>query len=280
MYDKNGTYLMHYGVEGQKWGTRRWQNPDGSLTPEGRKHYGYNEKLLDKAANKLYTNKRMAKIEKATAAGKNRKLVRMAKNDINNLRANNNFARNVATRVGVTVANVAGNRAGSPVKNVASLVPVKQITLKADVAIGEEIARNYLKGKYSDETIAAALKKVNKSQKAQAITSDVLVGIGAVNVGINLATGGKQNIITAPINLGVKAANKHTVNKEWKSNEKMFKERDRQNSDDYGTPNYSDTGKKMSDYGDTYKYDHVYDNENPYKKEDTFEDWRRRAIDA
>lgn len=40
MYDNNETYLMHHGVPGQKWGTRRWQNPDGTLTPEGRAHYG------------------------------------------------------------------------------------------------------------------------------------------------------------------------------------------------------------------------------------------------
>ena len=32
--------LYHYGVEGQKWGRRRYQNPDGSLTDAGRKHYG------------------------------------------------------------------------------------------------------------------------------------------------------------------------------------------------------------------------------------------------
>lgn len=31
---------MHYGVEGQKWGIRRYQNADGSLTAEGRIHYG------------------------------------------------------------------------------------------------------------------------------------------------------------------------------------------------------------------------------------------------
>lgn len=40
MYDNDETYLMHHGVPGQKWGTRRWQNPDGTLTPEGRAHYG------------------------------------------------------------------------------------------------------------------------------------------------------------------------------------------------------------------------------------------------
>lgn len=34
------SYLMHHGIEGQKWGVRRWQNKDGSLTPEGKIHYG------------------------------------------------------------------------------------------------------------------------------------------------------------------------------------------------------------------------------------------------
>lgn len=34
-------YLCHHGVKGQKWGVRRWQNGNGSLTPEGYIHYGY-----------------------------------------------------------------------------------------------------------------------------------------------------------------------------------------------------------------------------------------------
>lgn len=33
-------YLAHYGVKGQKHGRRRYQNEDGSLTPEGKEHYG------------------------------------------------------------------------------------------------------------------------------------------------------------------------------------------------------------------------------------------------
>jgi len=33
-------YLAHYGIKGQKWGVRRYQNPDGSLTELGRQHYG------------------------------------------------------------------------------------------------------------------------------------------------------------------------------------------------------------------------------------------------
>ena len=41
--------LMHYGIKGQKWGRRRYQNEDGSLTPEGAKRYGSEEKF-----NKYY----------------------------------------------------------------------------------------------------------------------------------------------------------------------------------------------------------------------------------
>lgn len=32
-------YLVHHGVKGQKWGVRRYQNADGSLTARGRKRY-------------------------------------------------------------------------------------------------------------------------------------------------------------------------------------------------------------------------------------------------
>lgn len=32
--------LVHYGVPGQQRGKRRYQNEDGTLTPEGREHYG------------------------------------------------------------------------------------------------------------------------------------------------------------------------------------------------------------------------------------------------
>lgn len=39
MYYTNSE-LYHHGIMGQKWGVRKWQNEDGSLTDAGRKHYG------------------------------------------------------------------------------------------------------------------------------------------------------------------------------------------------------------------------------------------------
>jgi len=39
----NKTYLAHHGIKGQKWGVRRFQNEDGSLTPEGRRYYDVND---------------------------------------------------------------------------------------------------------------------------------------------------------------------------------------------------------------------------------------------
>lgn len=50
MYAPN--YLAHYGVIGMRWGVRRYQNRDGSLTSEGRRHVGLkNESPRHKPSN-------------------------------------------------------------------------------------------------------------------------------------------------------------------------------------------------------------------------------------
>ena len=44
-YKNTYSEIYHHGVKGQKWGVRNYQNPDGSLTPLGKQHYGYGGEL-------------------------------------------------------------------------------------------------------------------------------------------------------------------------------------------------------------------------------------------
>lgn len=45
----NNNELMHYGVLGMKWGVRRYQNKDGSLTAAGKNRYNEDSDKLAKA---------------------------------------------------------------------------------------------------------------------------------------------------------------------------------------------------------------------------------------
>ena len=57
--------LCHHGIKGQRWGFRRYQNKDGTLTPAGKKRYEKEMAEIKKEAKILRQKQRTAdKIEK------------------------------------------------------------------------------------------------------------------------------------------------------------------------------------------------------------------------
>ena len=100
------TTLCHYGIKGQKWGVRRFQRKDGTLTPKGRKRYaddGGSEPAAERKGMSASTKKKLmigAGIALATAATiyaiENPKVVKMPLSAAKKLATESNAAKAVS----------------------------------------------------------------------------------------------------------------------------------------------------------------------------------------
>ena len=81
--------LYHWGIKGMKWGVRRYQNADGSLTAAGRKRYIGSDGKLTKAGQKYYAKEaERLKNERKTLNAQKRTEVKLSK--LEEMRSENN----------------------------------------------------------------------------------------------------------------------------------------------------------------------------------------------
>lgn len=82
--DFESNYLAHHGILGMKWGIRRYQNPDGSLTSEGKLRYnqdGSKKTFKERREAIKKRKKQMKSLAKARAARNKANAAKQESND-------------------------------------------------------------------------------------------------------------------------------------------------------------------------------------------------------
>ena len=124
--------LQHHGIKGQKWGIRRFQNKDGSLTPAGRKRQKQND---DVPVHEDYSKSHNTKSVKSMSD-------KELRDRINRLSMERQYAQLTATEKSIG----------------------RKIVSEVLLNVGKELAKDYLK-KYAKKGIEEVLKRSVKEKE-------------------------------------------------------------------------------------------------------------------
>lgn len=160
--------LKHYGIQGMKWGVRRWQNKDGTLTSAGRKRYGRGEKM---DVNDLNDSKTTRKVKKDYNELSDRDFS-------NKYRTTKNVYRKRVNKYGDPYMNSPLARKGKQLTKQLRL-SVKAQDYRETIPLGKKIAKELLLGDFSRRTYDMARSMgVERGEAFVRSVFDIGFGIG------------------------------------------------------------------------------------------------------
>lgn len=191
------SYLEHHGILGMKWGVRRFQNKDGTLTPKGKKRYSddYREaKTLEKKGIKNLSNEELSRLNER------RRLEKEYKDYTSKGESYTKKALvDAGSKLAVTAVKAAVIYAGVKyVKSKYDLTPEKIAKGMVDVSgkiagtVAKETAKNSAKavGVVGSEVKKAAVNTAKKATSAvgETVNKTVSSGVGAASQVIDSVT--------------------------------------------------------------------------------------------
>lgn len=173
--------LQHWGIKGMKWGVRRYQNEDGSLTAAGIKRYNRDadEKGYDRASGSGARYKVVGEGKKQRNERLNADAARYVREDMEReqrvFNESANLSRNLKTATDASIRNAKNDR------------PKMDLSNMTDKQMRDEINRALLERQYNDMFAPQKSTKGREYVSRTLETAGNVLAIGSSALGIALA---------------------------------------------------------------------------------------------